>query len=54
MEKVENALEYNVFKHDRSEWDNVASIIPKFSFHLQKHLMALVYHCFEKSKEEST
>ncbi len=47
-------LRYKIFLYDKSEWDNVPSVIPRFSFHLQKYLRGISKFCYEKSLEETT
>ena len=49
-----NALRYKIFLYDKSEWDNVPQVIPRFSFHLQRYLKELSAFCYEKSLEETT
>ncbi|CDW72692.1 UNKNOWN [Stylonychia lemnae] len=51
---VKNPLKYDLFGYDKNEWDNVPSVIPRFSFYLQQYVKGLVEFCFNKNQEEST
>lgn len=35
------AVEYNRFKYERNDWENVAPIVPRFLVHLEKHITIL-------------
>lgn len=47
-------LHYKIFLYDKSEWDNVPQVIPRFHFHLQRYMRGISQFCLEKSQEETT
>ena len=47
-------LQYKIFLYDKSEWDNLPQVIPRFSFHLQRYTRGISAFCLMKSKEETT
>lgn len=38
---AENPLEYSEFKYDKTEWDNIPILIPRFIVYISKNLEAL-------------
>ncbi|CDW89405.1 UNKNOWN [Stylonychia lemnae] len=53
-EKINNPLIYEEVEYDKSEWDNIPWIIPRYCIHLSKHLESLTEHYKEKCSEETT
>jgi hypothetical protein len=47
-------LQYKIFLYDKSEWDNLPQVIPRFNFHLQRYLRGISAFCHMKSLEETT
>ena len=45
---------YEEFDYDKSEWDNIPVIIPRFVIFLSKHLAALIRHLGILVEEETT
>ncbi len=43
-----------MFTYEKNEWDNVPSVIPRFSFHIQAYLKGVTKFCQIKKQEEST
>jgi len=34
-------LNYKIYLYEKNEWDNVPSVIPAFSFHIQRYVRGL-------------
>jgi hypothetical protein len=47
-------LLYRIFQYEKSEWDNLPQVIPRFSFYLQRYVRGISQFCYGKSKEETT
>ena len=47
-------LQYKIFLYDKSEWDNLPQVIPRFQFHIQRYLRGISAFCHAKSLEETT
>ena len=45
---------YEEVDYDKSEWDNIPWIIPRYCIHLSKHLESLTEHYRIKCTEETT
>ena len=45
---------YEEFDYDKSEWDNIPVIIPRFVLFLSKHLGALIRHLGIIAEEGTT
>ena len=43
-EEIANPLEYKEVEFEKSEWDNIPWVIPRYCIHLQKHMQALTLH----------
>lgn len=52
--QVADPLSYSEFSYDKSEWDNIPTIIPRFTLFLSKHLQALTGKCHERFTQIST
>ena len=50
----EDPLDYSEFEYDKSEWDNIPMIIPRFTVFISKNLESLSQKCKEKFNEETT
>ena len=45
---------YSSFKYEKPEWDNVAQVVPRFSFHLESNVRELSHTCAELVSRETT
>ena len=59
LEKVENlqianCLEYNVFKYEKQEWDNIPGIVPRYVIYLSKYIEGLSSICNDFNSRETT
>ncbi len=47
MEKLDigDCLQYQKFKYESSEWDNVANVVPRYSIYLEKYLEKISEKC---------
>ena len=52
--KVVDPLRYNEFEYDKSEWDNIPTIISKFITFMSKHIEALTNKWNERFGQIST
>ena len=50
---IGNCLQYQKFKYDSSEWDNVANVVPRYSIYLEKYLEKISEKCQEFNKRET-
>lgn len=51
---VKDPLSYQEFQYDKTEWDNIPTILPRFILFLSKHLEALTNKCQERFSQIST
>lgn len=51
---VKDPLTYQEFQYDKTEWDNIPTILPRFILFLSKHLEALTNKCQERFSQIST
>ena len=52
--EVSDALIYKEFDYDKTEWDNIPSLIPRFVTFLSKHMESLTKICHERFTQIST
>ena len=52
--KVEDPLSYEDVEFQNKEWDNIPYILPRWIMHMDRHLKALISHCYLKNQEETT
>lgn len=52
--EVPDPLIYREFDYDKSEWDNIPSIIPRFVTFISKHMESLTNKCHERFTQIST
>jgi hypothetical protein len=50
---VKDCLNYNKFKYESHEWDNVAPVLARFNIHLEKYLEGIAKECKEISGREN-
>lgn len=43
---------YNDFKYEQSEWDNIATVIPRFLIYLEKYISGISSKCYEFNERE--
>ena len=53
-EIIEDPLSYKEVAYDKTEWDNIPQIIPRYCIHMSKHLLAMTDHYNKKCHEETT
>ena len=51
---ITNPIKYEAFDYDKSEWDNIPVILPRFVIFLSKHLGALIRHLGIEAQAETT
>ena len=51
--EIENCLNYVKFKYDQTEWDNIATVVPRFSLYLEKYLSGISSVCHEFNERET-
>eukprot|EP00347_Sterkiella_histriomuscorum_P021096 403335268 len=54
QEIIKDPLHYEEVEYDKTEWDNIPWIIPRYCIHLSKHLQSITTHYKSKCEEEST
>ena len=53
-QEVKNVLEYVDFRYQRHEWDNIPTIVPRYTIYLSKYVKGLTAFCKIVSEAEST
>ena len=45
-------MDYQKFKYDQSEWDNIATVVPRFLIYLEKYVSGISAKCHEFNERE--
>ena len=45
-------MDYQKFKYEQTEWDNIATVVPRFLIYLEKYMCGISAKCHEFNERE--
>lgn len=52
-DKIDNCLNYQKFKYQKQEWDNIPGIVPRYVIYLSKYIEGLSIFCSDLNARET-